>query len=133
MSSLESVLVVVESQPQIVQIADAQMLVVDGPAPVQVVEVPGVVPDDVVVLAQETVMLLTVAEQGPAGGGKAGYRHTQLNAASTWVINHSLGTKPLVQALSAGGVVLVAEVVHASDNQAVIYFDAPVAGVALCS
>lgn len=133
MSNLESVLVVVETQPQVVQIADEQLLVIDGPAPVQVVEVPGVVPDDVVVLSEETLTLLTVAEQGPAGGGGAGYQHAQPIASASWVVNHNLGTKPLVQALSVGGMAMVAEVIHASDNQAVIYFDAPTAGVALCS
>ena len=67
MSDLASVVVVVESVPQVVQVFDDQLLVVDGPAPVQVVEVPGTVPDDVLLITDEIVTLLTVAEQGPAG------------------------------------------------------------------
>lgn len=74
--------------------------------------------------------------QGPAGApGPSGthYQHTQAAAASVWTINHNLGYRPAVSLLTPGGVVMLAEVVHASVNQALAYFDNPVAGLAVCS
>lgn len=96
MSALESVVVVVSEQPQVVQLAGDQLLVIDGPAPVQIVEVPGVVPDDLVLLVDETLTLLTVAEQGPAGVSDAAYVHSQAVAASVWTAAHNLGKYPAV-------------------------------------
>ena len=75
---------------------------------------------------------------GPAGlDGVAGsnnrYEHSQPSAASAWTVNHNLGYRPQVQALSVGGMALLAEVLHTSGNQALVYFDVPTAGLALCS
>jgi hypothetical protein len=50
-----------------------------------------------------------------------------------WVVNHNLGYRPSVNALSVGGVAMLAEVVHASANQALVYFDSPTSGLAVCS
>lgn len=70
---------------------------------------------------------------GPAGLGVVRYEHAQAAASATWVVNHNFGFKPLVATLSVGGAAMLAEVIHASLNQAVIYFDAPVAGIAVCN
>lgn len=61
------------------------------------------------------------------------YLHTQPVPATSWTINHNLGHHPAVSALSVGGVVMLANVIHTSLNQAVIEFDQPTAGQAVCS
>lgn len=68
----------------------------------------------------------------PAAAGD-NYQHTQASAAATWTVNHNLGYRPAVQILSAGGVEMLAEVVHSSVNQALIYFDQAATGLAICS
>ena len=128
MSNLESVLVIVESQPQIVQIADAQLLVVDGPAPVQIVEVPGVAPDDVVVLREETVLLLTVAEQGPAGSSDATFTHEQTLPSSLWTVAHNLGKYPAVTVADNLREPLLADVSYPSLNTVQVAFSSARAG-----
>lgn len=122
MSNLESVLVVVESQPQVLQIAEAQLLVVDGPAPVQIVEVPGVVPDDVVVLREETVTLLTAAEQGPAGVSDAAHTHEQALPSSLWTVAHNLGKYPSVTVTDHLGAELLADLSYPSLNTVQVAF-----------
>lgn len=59
-----------------------------------------------------------------------GITHDQLSASDTWTINHNLGRKPAVAVYSLGGVEMFADVVHASINQALIYFAQPYAGYA---
>lgn len=61
------------------------------------------------------------------------YTHTQTTASALWTVNHNLGFKPNVQLLSTGGVVLEADVVHASDNHCLVYFAVAVTGSARCS
>lgn len=70
---------------------------------------------------------------GPAGTGSLAYTHTQGSAAAEWVVNHNFGYRPTVRALTVGGAEMLAEVLHASTNQARLYFDSPVAGQAICS
>lgn len=91
-------------------------------------------------LASIAVTQVTTGLRGPAGadasGGGTGatfFTHTQTPAADVWVVNHNLGYRPSVNALSVGGVAMLAEVVHASANQALVYFDSPIAGLAVCS
>jgi len=74
-----------------------------------------------------------VGPAGPPGSGIPAYTHNQPTAASTWTVNHNLGYRPSVSALTVGGVVMFVEVVHASANQALIYFDQPTSGQAVCS
>lgn len=76
--------------------------------------------------------------RGPAGtgggsGSEAYYRHDQATPASTWTINHNLGLRPAIQLFSTGGREALAEVIHASDNQALVYFDDPFSGYAICT
>lgn len=52
--------------------------------------------------------------------------------ASSWVVNHNLGRKPIVTLLTQGGVEMIAEVVHTNVNQLVAYFASPTAGRVRC-
>ncbi len=73
---------------------------------------------------------------GPAGTGGAGgapYVHTQTAPAATWIINHNRGARPNISVTSMGGVEYLVEVIHPTVNQAVVYFEAPAAGLATCS
>lgn len=70
---------------------------------------------------------------GPPGNGEVSYTHPQPVASTTWTVNHNLGYRPSVSALSVGGKLMLADVVHTSLNQAVISFDQPTAGLAVCS
>ncbi len=58
---------------------------------------------------------------------------TQSTPAATWTINHNLGYRPNVRALSVGGVEMLVEISHTSVNQTLIYFDTPTAGSAIYS
>lgn len=68
---------------------------------------------------------------GPPGG--AGYTHAQAMAAATWTVNHNLGRRPSIVVLTTGGVEVDAAVTHTSAMQAVIAFNAPQAGSAVCT
>ena len=61
------------------------------------------------------------------------YVHEQPTASMTWIVNHNLGFKPAIKAITMGGVEVLSEVIHTSTNQAIIYFDSPLAGQAICS
>ena len=74
-----------------------------------------------------------VGPAGPPGNGEVQYTHTQAVASATWTVNHNLGYRPAVTPLSMGGVAMWAEVLHISSNQALVNFDSPTAGQAICS
>jgi hypothetical protein len=91
-----------------------------------------------VVATQGKVMHAVIggAKQGTPGipgVGGGTYEHVQSIAASTWNVNHLLGFKPNVSVKTAGGLEVIAEVLHLSDNQANINFDAPSTGIATFS
>lgn len=67
-------------------------------------------------------------------GAAAGSSYSQtFTSALTWTVNHNLGFKPAITVLSVGGVVVWADVLHLSNNQALVTFDQPTAGQAVCS
>jgi hypothetical protein len=68
---------------------------------------------------------------GAVAGGS--YTHNQSVAADTWTVNHNLGFRPAIRALTVGGSEVWGEVLHVSANQTIIYFDSPLAGSAICS
>ena len=72
-------------------------------------------------------------DKGDPGDGASTFEHIQAAADSTWTVNHNLGFRPSVTVLSTGGLEMLAEVLHTSLNQALVYFDTPMAGVAVCS
>jgi hypothetical protein len=84
-----------------------------------------------IALAQVTTGLTGPA--GTGGGGSPSYLHQQPVPSTTWTVNHNLGYRPAITALSVGGVEMLAGVVHTSVNQAVITFDQPTPGQATCS
>lgn len=55
----------------------------------------------------------------------------QLNASTTWTITHNKGYKPLVDIFTLGGMELIGDVVHLSDNVIQVYFNSPMAGFAI--
>jgi hypothetical protein len=70
---------------------------------------------------------------GPPGASGSGYNHTQGSAATTWTINHNLGFKPSVQTFTVGGLEIIGEVQHTSDNQVLVTFNIALAGIARLS
>jgi dihydroxyacetone kinase DhaKLM complex PTS-EIIA-like component DhaM len=77
------------------------------------------------------VEIAAVGPQGPAGIAQS-FTHTQSPAAAQWTINHNLGARPVVELFDTGGAEIEAEVVHTSVNQAIAYFNVPLAGTAKC-
>lgn len=100
-----------------------------------------IVEDDGVVNVVETAEVVNVIEtpaaQGPSGAAgqsaNASYPHMQGTALDVWTVNHNLGFRPAITVLSVGGREMWAEILHTSANQAMVYFDSPVAGMAICS
>lgn len=92
---------------------------------------------DTVVVIQPEITQVTAAQPGlpgppgaPGAPGGAAYLHTQSTAAATWTINHNLGFRPDVAVRDSGGNEVLAQVLHVSANQTVIYFATPTAGEA---
>lgn len=71
--------------------------------------------------------------QGPSGNSAIHYEHLQSIAAREWVVNHNFGLRPQVAVLSLGGVAMLAEVLHLSQNQIRVYFDDLQTGIVVCS
>jgi hypothetical protein len=76
-----------------------------------------------------SVTVVNAGPVGPAGSG-AGYNHTQTAALSIWVINHNLGYKPSVQTFTVGGLEVLGEIQHISNNQVVVTFNTTISGTA---
>lgn len=74
-----------------------------------------------------------VGPPGPPGPGGEYHRHDQGTPSDLWTVNHNFGKRPLVGVFDTGGREVWAEVLHASDNQVLIYFDGPLAGYAICT
>lgn len=73
--------------------------------------------------------------QGPSGGGGGGSSSpvnvAQTTPSSLWTVNHNLGFKPQVQVYSSGGVEVIAQVTHVSDNQYQVSFTSPRIGFSI--
>lgn len=71
--------------------------------------------------------------EGVAGpGGSTAFEQAFTVAASPWIVNHNLGSKPTVIVMDAGGNEVEARVLHASVNQVYVYFSAPMTGTVRC-
>lgn len=111
--------VVVEAEPTVVSVVDTQVLALGAALPAEIIE---------------------VGTQGPPGangadgkdGVTAAFVFTQNTPASTWVVNHNFGRRALATVSTLGGAQVLAEVLHTSPNQLVVYFDAPTAGQVAC-
>lgn len=84
------------------------------------------------VVTPQITRIVTDIRQGAGGGGGgvAAYTHAQPTAATTWTINHNLGTRPVVELRTTGGQVLFSNVTHVSANQVVVTHAYPIAGTA---
>lgn len=82
-------------------------------------------------LAVQDLISKTVAANGVTTIGKDVLTHTEASPVTPWTINHNLGRRVNVGVYTAGGVEVFAEVLLASDNQAIVTFDAPTAGYAV--
>lgn len=67
---------------------------------------------------------------GPPGTSAGGYTHTQSAASDTWTVNHNLGRDTDVELTTLGGVRMLADIQHTSQNQVVVYFASPATGIA---
>ena len=118
-----------------VSASDVELLEVEFPD-VEIIEVE---PKDIEVFEVEAqeVEILEVGTQGPPGPPGSGNAQSAEFVfplpSSQWTINHNFGRRPVVGVLGPGGAGLVAEVLHASLNQVIVYFDGPVTGFAICS
>ena len=61
------------------------------------------------------------------------FTHVQAAATTTWVINHNLGFRPLVQAYTSGGLLIVGDIAQINLNQTTVSFTVSIAGYALLS
>ena len=94
--ALDGVLVVVDAQVSVLEVRESTLLVADGTNPIQIIEAAAPAAVELLTVADETVTLLTLAEQGPAGVSDAAYVHSQAVAASVWTAAHNLGKYPAV-------------------------------------
>ena len=74
-----------------------------------------------------------VGPQGPPGPTGAGFDFVQASPATVWTINHNLGYRPSVQMFNVGGLEVLGEIQHTSNNQTLITFNIAVAGTARLS
>ena len=71
-------------------------------------------------------------EQGAPGSGSGpAYTHTQTDAQSSWTVAHQLGRKPLVD-VHVSDEQVIARVTFPNSNSALVEFNAPANGRALC-
>jgi hypothetical protein len=79
-----------------------------------------------------TVLVYGGPGVGPPGpsGSAAFHEHIQGSPDTVWTINHNLGFKPVVEAFTPGGLMMVAEILHTSLTQTLITFNTPTAGFA---
>ena len=85
--------------------------------------------DESVNVIQEILEILEIGTPGPPGA-TPGATYIFGSAATTWTINHNLGYKPVISCYTVGGIEVVADIVHTSDNQAIVYFSTATAGAA---
>lgn len=69
--------------------------------------------------------------RGASGAGAQRFQHVQPAPALEWTVNHNLGVIPAVTVLSPGSIEIDAEVIHATENQTLIRFNSPQAGLAV--
>jgi len=58
------------------------------------------------------------------------YTHTQITAATTWLVSHNLNKKPSVTVVDDGENVIIADVEYINENELTIHFTAPTSGKA---
>ena len=86
------------------------------------------------VVTDTSVEIIEVGIQGPPGKDavQTFYTHNQTTPSALWVVNHNLGHQPVIGVNSVGGMQMIAEVLHQSPNQVLVYFDSPTMGAVTC-
>ena len=90
---------------------------------------------------EDTPNVVTVNQESPnnvniriaaMGGTARRHVHNQQSAASTWVINHTLGGKPSVTVVDSAQTNVTGEVQYtgSTDSQVTVFFTAPFSGYA---
>jgi hypothetical protein len=92
-------------------------------------------PESLTLLLQQPKTNIVVTTLGPPGppGPVAGFDFTQSSAAVSWTINHNLGYRPSVQVFNVGGLEVLGEIQHTSNNQTIVTFNTAMAGTARLS
>lgn len=90
---------------------------------------------EIVERVTETIEIVEAGPQGPIGpagvcDGPA-FTHTQTSAQSSWTVVHQLGRKPMVD-VQVSDEQVIARVTFPSANAALVEFNSPATGVALC-
>jgi hypothetical protein len=65
-----------------------------------------------------------------SGAQDKGFKHNQVSASNTWVINHNLNKFPNVVVIDSAGSQAIGAVTHNSKNQLTLSFSASFSGVA---
>lgn len=79
---------------------------------------------------------LAIAQATPnrvLGWINSAYLHQQSTEADQWIVNHNLGYRPSIEVLSLGGEKILAEVLHVSENQTIVYWSVPKIGFVRCN
>ena len=118
----DTVLVALELQTSLVEVAQPTLLTTEGLTALQVLEVLGTPVTQLLTVAEESVTLLTAAEQGPAGTSDAAYTHSQPVASALWMAAHNLGKYPSVAVTDHLYAELLADVSYPSLNTVQVAF-----------
>lgn len=83
-------------------------------------------------LAPPRPIAAVIGPAGPSGDEAHRFTFSQPSALTPWIINHNLGVYPSAVCIkSIGGVEVEASITHVSENQCVVTFAQPFAGVAV--
>lgn len=66
----------------------------------------------------------------PGQDAYTNYVHTQLGAATLWVVNHNLGRYPSVTVVDSGGTTVIGDVEYVDGNAIRLHFSYPFSGLA---
>lgn len=83
-----------------------------------------------VAVTRRGVTFAPYGPQGIPGPASAFYEHTQSTPATLWTIAHNLGFRPSVAVTTTGGVEVLADVQHLSENTLTVTFLVAMAGIA---
>lgn len=89
---------------------------------------------EVAVVKQQTVQVVTVGTQGPAGGGGSGsYTHPQAIAGTVWTVPHNLNKYPSTTTTDNLGNVIYGDVAYVDANIVQITHGSALTGFAHCN
>jgi len=81
---------------------------------------------------EEFVLAMVPYLKGDPGDAASQFIHTQDVASDTWTVNHNKGYRPTTHVYSPGWVEIDAQVIHVSDNQLTVSFNAASTGFVIC-